>query len=92
MLDYGSWFGFIARGMHSVLSFLFGIGMPYWLAIISLTVMVRLMFGKFPGCDFAITIAVHRLERWRTGGIFHWEALVGPKIHPPGTRIVKFLF
>jgi len=41
VLDYGSYFGFIARGMHSVLSFLYGIGMPYWLAIISLTVMVR---------------------------------------------------
>lgn len=41
VLDYGSYFGFIARAMHSVLSFLYGLGMPYWLAIISLTVMVR---------------------------------------------------
>ncbi|MCH2200645.1 MAG: YidC/Oxa1 family insertase periplasmic-domain containing protein [Fuerstiella sp.] len=41
VLDYGSYFGFIARGMHSVLSFLYGIHLPYWLAIISLTVMVR---------------------------------------------------
>jgi YidC/Oxa1 family membrane protein insertase len=41
VLDYGSYFGFIARGMHAVLSFLYGLGMPYWLAIISLTVMVR---------------------------------------------------
>ena len=41
VLDYGSWFGFIARGMHSILSMLHGIGMPYWLAIISLTVIVR---------------------------------------------------
>lgn len=41
VLDYGTFFGFIARGMHSVLSFLYEIGMPYWLAIISLTVMVR---------------------------------------------------
>ncbi len=41
VLDYGTFFGFIARWMHTVLSFLFGIGMPYWLAIISLTVMVR---------------------------------------------------
>lgn len=41
VLDYGTFFGFIARGMHSVLSFLFEIGMPYWLAIISLTVIVR---------------------------------------------------
>jgi YidC/Oxa1 family membrane protein insertase len=41
VLDYGSYFGFIARGMHSVLSFLYGLGLPYWLAIISLTVMVR---------------------------------------------------
>ena len=41
VLDYGSYFGFIARGMHSVLSFLYDLGLPYWLAIISLTVMVR---------------------------------------------------
>ncbi|MCH2212979.1 MAG: membrane protein insertase YidC [Fuerstiella sp.] len=41
VLDYGTYFGFIARGMHSVLSFLYGIHLPYWLAIISLTVMVR---------------------------------------------------
>ena len=41
VLDYGSYFGFIARGMHHVLSFLYGIGLWYWLAIISLTVMVR---------------------------------------------------
>ncbi|MEO2036526.1 MAG: membrane protein insertase YidC, partial [Planctomycetaceae bacterium] len=41
VLDYGSYFGFIARGMHAVLSFLYEIHLPYWLAIISLTVMVR---------------------------------------------------
>jgi len=41
VLDYGSFFGFIARGMHAVLSFLYKLGLPYWLAIISLTVMVR---------------------------------------------------
>lgn len=41
VLDYGSYFGFIARGMHAVLSFLYGLGLPYWLAILSLTVMVR---------------------------------------------------
>ena len=48
VLDYGSWFGFIARGMHAVLSFLYGIGLPYWLAIISLTAMVR-------GCLFPLS-------------------------------------
>ena len=41
VLDYGSYFGFIARGMHYVLSVLYETGLPYWLAIISLTVMVR---------------------------------------------------
>ena len=48
VLDYGTYFGFIARGMHSVLSFLYGIGLPYWLAIISLTIMVR-------GCLFPLS-------------------------------------
>ncbi len=41
VLDYGSYFGFIARILHDVLSFLYGVGLPYWLAIICLTVIVR---------------------------------------------------
>ncbi len=41
VLDYGSWFGFIARGMHWLLDQFYSIGMPYVLAIISLTVLVR---------------------------------------------------
>ncbi len=48
VLDYGSWFGFIARGMHSVLNFLHNAGLPYFLAIICLTVMVR-------GCLFPLS-------------------------------------
>lgn len=41
VLDYGWWFGFIARVMHSILDTFYGLGMPYFLAIISLTVLVR---------------------------------------------------
>jgi len=41
VLDYGSWFGFIARGMHYLLDTFYGWGMPYFLAIICLTVLVR---------------------------------------------------
>ena len=41
VLDYGSWFGFIARGMHYMLDTFYGWGMPYFLAIICLTVLVR---------------------------------------------------
>lgn len=41
VLDYGWWFGFIARVMHSILDTFHGFGMPYFLAIISLTVLVR---------------------------------------------------
>ncbi|HIE97184.1 MAG TPA: membrane protein insertase YidC [Planctomycetes bacterium] len=48
VLDYGSWFGFIARGMHRLLSFFYGLGMPYALAIICLTVLVR-------GCMFPLS-------------------------------------
>jgi YidC/Oxa1 family membrane protein insertase len=48
VLDYGSWFGFVARGMHWVLDLFYGFGMPYWLAIISLTVLVR-------GCMFPLS-------------------------------------
>lgn len=48
VLDYGSWFGFIARIMHSLLDTLYGIGLPYVLAIIGLTVLVR-------GCMFPIS-------------------------------------
>lgn len=41
VLDYGSWFGFVARAMHWVLDLFHSWGMPYVLAIISLTIMVR---------------------------------------------------
>lgn len=48
VLDYGSWFGFIARFMHSLLNTLHGFGLPYVLAIIGLTVIVR-------GCMFPLS-------------------------------------
>lgn len=41
VLDYGWWFGFIARVMHTILDTFHSYGMPYFLAIISLTVLVR---------------------------------------------------
>ena len=41
VLNYGWWFGFIARVMHSILDTFHSFGMPYFLAIISLTVLVR---------------------------------------------------
>lgn len=41
VLDYGSWFGRIARVMHWLLNMFYGWGMPYVLAIICLTVLVR---------------------------------------------------
>jgi YidC/Oxa1 family membrane protein insertase len=47
VLNYGM-FGFVARGMHFMLSMFYGLGMPYFLAIISLTVLVR-------GCMFPIS-------------------------------------
>ncbi len=40
VLNYGM-FGFVARGMHYLLDLFFGIGMPYFLAIICLTILVR---------------------------------------------------
>lgn len=40
VLNYGM-FGFVARGMHYLLDFFFTLGMPYFLAIISLTILVR---------------------------------------------------
>lgn len=48
VLDYGSYFGFIARGMHYLLDTFYGWGMPYFLAIICLTVLVR-------GCMFPLS-------------------------------------
>lgn len=48
VLDYGSWFGFVARGMHWLLDLFHGLGMPYVLAIISLTILVR-------GCMFPLS-------------------------------------
>ena len=48
VLDYGTYFGFIARGMHWVLDKFYGLGMPYFLAIISLTILVR-------GCMYPIS-------------------------------------
>lgn len=48
VLDYGSYFGFIARGMHWVLDLFYSMGMPYVLAIVSLTVLVR-------GCMFPLS-------------------------------------
>jgi YidC/Oxa1 family membrane protein insertase len=47
VLNYG-WFGPVARGMHLLLGSFFNFGMPYFLAIISLTVLVR-------GCLFPIS-------------------------------------
>ena len=47
VLNYGM-FGFVARGMHFLLDTFFTMGMPYFLAIISLTVLVR-------GCLFPIS-------------------------------------
>lgn len=41
VLDYGSWFGTVARGMHWILNKFHQIGMPYFLAIICLTALVR---------------------------------------------------
>lgn len=40
VLNYGM-FGFVARGMHYLLDTFYGIGLPYFLAIILLTVLVR---------------------------------------------------
>lgn len=48
VLDYGSWFGFIARFMHTLLNTLHGFGLPYVFAIIGLTVIVR-------GCMFPLS-------------------------------------
>ncbi len=48
VLDYGTWFGFVARGMHWLLDLFYGWGMPYVLAIISLTALVR-------GCLFPLS-------------------------------------
>ncbi|MCR9200601.1 MAG: membrane protein insertase YidC [Planctomycetaceae bacterium] len=48
VLDYGSWFGFIARFMHTLLDTLHGFGLPYVFAIIGLTVIVR-------GCMFPLS-------------------------------------
>ena len=47
VLNYGM-FGFVARGMHYLLDTFYSWGMPYFLAIISLTVLVR-------GCMFPIS-------------------------------------
>ena len=47
VLNYGM-FGFVARGMHFLLDTFFHWGMPYYLAIISLTILVR-------GCLFPIS-------------------------------------
>ena len=47
VLNYGM-FGFVARGMHFLLDTFYSWGMPYFLAIISLTVLVR-------GCMFPIS-------------------------------------
>lgn len=47
VLNYGM-FGFVARGMHFLLDTFFGIGMPYWMAIVSLTILVR-------GCLFPLS-------------------------------------
>ena len=48
VLDYGSWFGFIARIMHWLLDTIYSLGLPYFLAIIGLTVLVR-------GCMFPLS-------------------------------------
>ncbi|MBL8814641.1 MAG: membrane protein insertase YidC [Planctomyces sp.] len=48
VLDYGDWFGVIARGMHRVLDLFHQLGLPYVLSIISLTVLVR-------GCMFPLS-------------------------------------
>ena len=42
VLDYGSWFGFVARAMHAILDTFYHWGMPYVLAIVCLTALVRL--------------------------------------------------
>ena len=47
VLNYG-WFGFVARGMHYLLDTFYTFGLPYFVAIISLTVLVR-------GCMFPIS-------------------------------------
>lgn len=47
VLNYGM-FGFVARGMHYLLDTFYTWGLPYFLAIISLTVLVR-------GCMFPIS-------------------------------------
>ncbi len=47
VLNYGM-FGFVARFMHYLLDTFFSIGMPYYLAIVSLTVLVR-------GCLFPLS-------------------------------------
>ncbi|MCA9063478.1 MAG: membrane protein insertase YidC, partial [Planctomycetaceae bacterium] len=48
VLDYGTYFGFVARFMHSMLEMFYRIGMPCFLAIITLTILVR-------GCLFPIS-------------------------------------
>lgn len=47
VLNYGM-FGFVARGMHYLLDLFFSNGMPYFLAIVSLTILVR-------GCLFPLS-------------------------------------
>ncbi|MDA1015124.1 MAG: YidC/Oxa1 family insertase periplasmic-domain containing protein [Planctomycetota bacterium] len=48
ILDYGRILGFIAKGMLGLLAFFHSIGLPYWLCIICLTVVVR-------GCLFPLS-------------------------------------
>ena len=47
VLNYGM-FGFVARGMHYLLDTFYSLGLPYFLAIVSLTVLVR-------GCLFPLS-------------------------------------
>ena len=47
VLNYG-WFGFVARGMHWLLSSFHSLGLPYFMCIICLTVLVR-------GCLFPLS-------------------------------------
>lgn len=47
VLNYGM-FGFVARGMHYLLDTFYTLGLPYFLAIVSLTVLVR-------GCLFPLS-------------------------------------
>jgi YidC/Oxa1 family membrane protein insertase len=44
IMDFGGWFGWVAKGLMMLMNWFYGVGLSYALAIIAITVLIKIVF------------------------------------------------